>query len=69
MTLLGPISETQQAILRINGQGYHIWVEPRGFSNGMTEHEYSNTFLAVNDLDQLDIVGQWGAEAKFRCFE
>ncbi|KAB8240862.1 hypothetical protein BDV35DRAFT_398214 [Aspergillus flavus] len=75
---VGKFGNPTKAIFHINGQGYHIWVEPRGFSNGMTEyglvpilpqHEYSNTFLAVNDLDQLDIVGQWGAEAKFRCFE
>ncbi|RAK94914.1 uncharacterized protein BO80DRAFT_420133 [Aspergillus ibericus CBS 121593] len=77
--LIGKFGSPTKVTLHHENQEYHVWVEPRGFSNGANEYglipvvpggEYSNRFLAVNDdLDRLKIVDSWTREAKFRCVE
>ncbi|KAK1140957.1 hypothetical protein N8T08_009703 [Aspergillus melleus] len=75
--LVGKFGNPEKVTLHHDGQKYNVWVESRGFRDGSTEYglspiapggEYSNCFLVVNeDLDQLEIVGQWKEQAKFRC--
>ncbi|KAI9034903.1 uncharacterized protein KD926_005035 [Aspergillus affinis] len=74
--LVGKFGTPEKVTLHCDGQEYNIWVETRGFRDGSTEYglspippggEYSNRFLAVNEeLDRLEIVGQWDDQAKFR---
>ncbi|PYH94047.1 hypothetical protein BO71DRAFT_399211, partial [Aspergillus ellipticus CBS 707.79] len=75
--LIGKFGNPTKVVLHDQGQEYHIWVEPRGFSDGANEYGlipippgegYSNRYLAVNDeLNRLEIVDSWTREAKFRC--
>ncbi|PWY83573.1 hypothetical protein BO70DRAFT_428844 [Aspergillus heteromorphus CBS 117.55] len=77
--LIGKFGNPTKIVFQDQDQGYHIWVEPRGFSDGANEYglipilpggEYSNRFLAVNDaLDRLEVVDSWTREAMFRCVE
>ncbi|PLB54056.1 hypothetical protein P170DRAFT_469526 [Aspergillus steynii IBT 23096] len=76
---IGKFGNPSKVILHLDGQEYHVWVEPRGFSEGAYEYglvptapggPYSNRFLAVNEkLDRLEIVDSWCESAKFRCIE
>ncbi|KAB8263064.1 hypothetical protein BDV32DRAFT_146855 [Aspergillus pseudonomiae] len=68
-----------QVFLHFQGKDYHIWVEPRGFSDGSYEYglipiepnaQYSNRFLGLNEEgNQLEILQSWSDAAKFRCIE
>ncbi|KAA8648817.1 hypothetical protein EYZ11_004031 [Aspergillus tanneri] len=77
--LIGKFGNPDKVLLRVQDQEYHVWVEPRGFSDGENEYglvavvpgaEYSNRFLAVDEEElRLQIVDQWTGGAKFRCVE
>ncbi|KAF9888828.1 hypothetical protein FE257_008197 [Aspergillus nanangensis] len=70
--LTGKFGTPSKVSLHSGGQKHHIWVEPRGFSNGSTEVRsgYSNRFLAINEeSNEFEIVEQWDVAAKFRCLE
>ncbi|PYI18775.1 hypothetical protein BO99DRAFT_482357 [Aspergillus violaceofuscus CBS 115571] len=76
---IGKFGSPKKVTLHLQGQNYHIWVEPRGFSDGGYEFglipiepdgQYSNRFLALNAAgDQLEILPSWSEAAKFRCVE
>ncbi|KAL3479400.1 hypothetical protein BJX99DRAFT_255658 [Aspergillus californicus] len=67
-----------KVVLRSGGEAYHVWVEPRGWSNGSTEYGlivirpregYSNRFLEISPQGKLCIVDSWTNHARFRCLE
>ncbi|KAL5364385.1 hypothetical protein BJX96DRAFT_178898 [Aspergillus floccosus] len=76
--LIGKFGSPEKIALELQDQEYHVWVEPRGFSDGQYEYglvaivpggEYSNQFLAEIDGLGLQIVDRWTDGAKFRCVE
>ncbi|KNG87610.1 hypothetical protein ANOM_005450 [Aspergillus nomiae NRRL 13137] len=76
---IGKFGSPKKVFLHFQGKDYHIWVEPRGFSDGSYEYglipiepnaQYSNRFLGLNEEgNQLEILQSWSDAAKFRCIE